>query len=128
MSPEVPETTAVPAGAPAASGGEAEPAGTTTAGAGGTGPAAVETIPPGGTPTEGTPPAAAPVKHPVRYHTVQKGETLTGIAEQYYGEGRFWKVIYQANRELIRNPDILREGWRLRIPYPEEVAGQETAR
>jgi len=62
---------------------------------------------------------------PERYHTVVKGDSLSEIAEIYYGQGKHWKIIYRANRNLIQNPDYLGIGWKLRIPYPNEVT--ETA-
>jgi len=40
----------------------------------------------------------------------------------YYGQGKHWKVIYEANRSVIKDPDILVAGKKLRIPYPEEIA------
>jgi len=70
------------------------------------------------TPTEPEKPAA-------RYHTVKAGENLYRISELYFGEGRFWKIILDANPNVITNPDVIKEGWKLRIPYPEEVADQQ---
>ena len=57
-----------------------------------------------------------------RYHTVVAGDTLSRISEQFYGHGRFWKVIHKANESLIQNPNELKLGWKLRIPYADEVA------
>ncbi|MCK5269519.1 MAG: LysM peptidoglycan-binding domain-containing protein [Sedimentisphaerales bacterium] len=56
------------------------------------------------------------------YHTVVKGDSLFRISELFYGQGRHWKVIYNANRAVIKNPDILPPGLKLRIPSPDEVA------
>ncbi len=56
-----------------------------------------------------------------RYYEVQVGDTLYDIAEIYYGHGRFSKDIYEANKSLIKNPDVLVVGWKLRIPYREEI-------
>lgn len=69
------------------------------------------------------PPAPEPepeVRQP-RYHTVATGDNLYIISEQYYGSGKFADSIYEANRNLIKNKDILQVGWKLRIPYPEEI-------
>ncbi|MBN2211492.1 MAG: LysM peptidoglycan-binding domain-containing protein [Sedimentisphaerales bacterium] len=68
--------------------------------------------------------APKPVSQEPRYYIVKKGDTLTQISEIYYGEGRFWKVIYEANKNIINNPNVLNEGWKLRIPYPNEAAGK----
>lgn len=66
----------------------------------------------------------APLQREPRYYTVQAGDTLSQVAEMWYGSGKHWKVILDANKSLITNPDKLRVGWRLRIPYPDEVANQ----
>jgi len=72
------------------------------------------------------PAAPAPDVRQPRYHTVQKGESLYKIAELYYGSGAKGNcdVIYNANKKIITKPDVINPGWKLRIPYPEEVAGQ----
>lgn len=56
-----------------------------------------------------------------RYYVVKKGDTLSDISEEYYGHGKFWRAIWQANDSLIAEPDRLQPGWRLRIPYPDEI-------
>ncbi|MEO1993965.1 MAG: LysM peptidoglycan-binding domain-containing protein [Planctomycetaceae bacterium] len=49
--------------------------------------------------------------------TVYRGDTLSGIANFYYGNQMQWKKIYDANRAVIgRNPNHLRIGLRLTIP------------
>ena len=62
-----------------------------------------------------------PTRPASRYYAVKKGDTLGNIALQYYGSSQLWKVVYEANRQIIKSPDSLREGWKLRIPYAEEV-------
>ncbi len=51
-----------------------------------------------------------------RTHTIQKGETLTGIAQHYYGKASEFKKIADANRDKISDPDKIREGQTIRIP------------
>jgi len=58
----------------------------------------------------------APAVTAARYHTVGTGDTLTRIAKQYYGNAGRWNDILEANREVIRNPDNLAPGTKLRIP------------
>lgn len=71
---------------------------------------------------ESPPPAQPePSERLARYHIVKEGDTLSRISEQYFGHERFWTVIHQANKDLIQNPDRLQVGWKLRIPYPDEV-------
>jgi len=46
-------------------------------------------------------------------YTVKKGDTLSKIASQY---GIKWKDIFEANKDVIKNPDLIQPGWRLKIP------------
>jgi nucleoid-associated protein YgaU len=50
-----------------------------------------------------------------RYHTVQRGETLSGIACYYYADCNYWR-IYNANTNVIWNINYVQAGWVLRIP------------
>jgi nucleoid-associated protein YgaU len=52
-------------------------------------------------------------------HTVQSGDTLSGIALKYYGNAgeSYWKVIYNANKELIGdNPNMIQIDMKLQVP------------
>lgn len=49
-------------------------------------------------------------------YIVQPGDTLSKIASQLYGDGRLWTAIYEANRDKISNPNLVRVGLELRIP------------
>jgi nucleoid-associated protein YgaU len=51
-----------------------------------------------------------------QWHVVAKGETLGKIAERYYGDPSLYKKIFEANRDVIKNPDLIQIGWKLRIP------------
>ena len=51
-----------------------------------------------------------------QWHEVKKGETLWKIAEQYYGDGNLYTKIFEANRDTIKNPNLIQIGQRLRIP------------
>jgi cell wall-associated NlpC family hydrolase len=48
------------------------------------------------------------------HHTVRPGDTLSEIAEA--NGFRDWRVLYAANRDKIRDPDLIFPGQRLRIP------------
>ncbi|EMJ4245755.1 LysM peptidoglycan-binding domain-containing protein [Clostridioides difficile] len=49
-------------------------------------------------------------------HKVGKDDSLWSLAKKYYGNGDLWKKIYNANKKLIKNPDIIQDGWVLIIP------------
>jgi nucleoid-associated protein YgaU len=51
-----------------------------------------------------------------RTHIVQKGDTLSKLARQYYHDQSKWKKIYDANRSRIKNKDRLEVGQKLIIP------------
>ncbi len=63
-----------------------------------------------------------PEERKPRYYTVVDGDTLSTISESYYGHSKHWKVIQDANKDLVKNSNYLAVGWRLQIPYPDEVA------
>lgn len=54
-------------------------------------------------------------------HTVRPGESLWRIAQRYYGSGRQWRRIFEANRDQIRDPNLIRPGQDLLIPDPTEL-------
>jgi nucleoid-associated protein YgaU len=49
-------------------------------------------------------------------HVVQSGDTLSKIAEKYYGDASLYTKIFQANRDLLSDPNKIRPGQKLRIP------------
>jgi len=51
-----------------------------------------------------------------RVITIQPGDTLGSIASKYYGSASMWRKIYQANRDVLSNPDIIPRGRKLRLP------------
>ena len=75
---------------------------------------------PAATPAPATTPTATPTASQ-RTHTVQKGDTLSGIAKQVYGRADRWQLIYQANRDRIDDPDRIFPGQVLVIPDAPSV-------
>ncbi len=65
--------------------------------------------------TPPTPPA--PV---IRKYTVQPGDSLSKIAQQFYGKASLWTIIFNANRDIISNPRLLHPGQVLVIPPNNE--------
>lgn len=51
-----------------------------------------------------------------RTHVVQKGDTLYSIARRYYGDGKRWREILDANSNRVKNPQSLKVGTKLIIP------------
>lgn len=49
-------------------------------------------------------------------YTVKKGDTLWKISRQFYGTGKDWRRIFQANQDTISNPDKIKAGIEIRIP------------
>lgn len=51
-----------------------------------------------------------------RSYVVQKGDTLSEIAEKFYKDSSKWKTIYNANKSKIADPKKLKVGTKLVIP------------
>lgn len=51
-----------------------------------------------------------------QYYTVVKGDTLSKIAKQFYGNANDYMKIFEANRPLLSHPDKIYPGQNLRIP------------
>jgi nucleoid-associated protein YgaU len=49
-------------------------------------------------------------------HTVRSGETLSAIADEWYGDAGRFRVIFDANRNQLSDPDVIVPGQVLRIP------------
>jgi len=50
------------------------------------------------------------------FHTVQKGDTLSKIAQQHYGAASKYPVIFDANKPMLTDPNKIYPGQALRIP------------
>jgi nucleoid-associated protein YgaU len=48
-----------------------------------------------------------------REYTVENGDSLSKIGKAY---GVSWQDIYEANKDIIKNPDLIEVGWKLKIP------------
>jgi len=49
-------------------------------------------------------------------YTVKPGDSLRKIAKEFLGAERRWKEIYEANKEMIQNPDLIYAGQNFYIP------------
>ncbi|MDX2167797.1 MAG: LysM peptidoglycan-binding domain-containing protein [Deltaproteobacteria bacterium] len=63
-----------------------------------------------------TAPAPAPAAPAVRTYTVVRGDTLSKIAKQHYGDANRWKKIFEANTDILKDPDRIFPGQVLKIP------------
>lgn len=59
---------------------------------------------------------AVPVETGARKHRVADGDTLEALAERYLGSASLAVEIFEANRTLLRNPQLLPIGAELTIP------------
>lgn len=46
-------------------------------------------------------------------YTVKGGDSLSKIGKAH---GVSWEAIFEANRDIIKNPDLIQPGWKLKIP------------
>ena len=61
------------------------------------------------------PPLSRMPDRPVEY-SVKAGDTLSHLADRFYGTALKWTRIYEANREVIKNPDYIYIGQKITIP------------
>lgn len=52
----------------------------------------------------------------VQYYEIAKGDSLWKIAKQFYGNGNDYPKIFEANKEVIKDPDLIYPGQKIRIP------------
>lgn len=52
----------------------------------------------------------------IEYYTIIKGDTLSGIAKKFYGNAMAYSKIFDANREVIKDPNLIYPGQKIRIP------------
>ena len=51
-----------------------------------------------------------------QYYVVKKGDTLSKIAREYYGDAKLYPQIFEANRDILKDPNKIQIGQKLRIP------------
>ena len=59
---------------------------------------------------------APPAEEETEFYVIKKGDSLSKIAKQYYGDAMKYPVIFEANREVIKDPDLIYPGQTVRIP------------
>jgi nucleoid-associated protein YgaU len=51
-----------------------------------------------------------------KFYTVAKGDTLSKIAKEFYGNANAYMKIFEANKPMLTHPDKIYPGQNLRIP------------
>lgn len=51
-------------------------------------------------------------------HTVEGGESLSKISKFYYKDANKYMKIFDANKDQLTNPDVIKVGQKLKIPMP----------
>jgi nucleoid-associated protein YgaU len=57
-----------------------------------------------------------PEPEPAEYYEIVSGDTLGAIAKRYYGKASAYMKIYEANKDIIENPDRIYPGQKIIIP------------
>lgn len=50
------------------------------------------------------------------FYVIEKGDRLWALAKRFYGDGNAYRRIFEANREVIKDPDLIFVGQKVRIP------------
>ena len=59
---------------------------------------------------------AAATKLTSKFYTVESGDTLSKIAQEQYGDGSKYPIIFEANTPMLKSADLIYPGQVLRIP------------
>jgi nucleoid-associated protein YgaU len=51
-----------------------------------------------------------------RDYVIQSGDSLSKIAQRFYGNANDWQKIYQANKDKIKDPNLIHPGQKIIIP------------
>lgn len=62
------------------------------------------------------PPAVAPPAPEKQFYTVKKGDYLSKIAKEVYGDAKKYPIIFEANKPMLKDPDLIYPGQVLVIP------------
>ena len=52
----------------------------------------------------------------VTMYEVKAGDTLGAIAQRFYGKASLYPKIFEANKDILTNPDLIKVGQKLKIP------------
>ena len=74
------------------------------------------TIAAGAAPKDAAAKAAPALPAEFEWYEVQKGDTLSALAKRFYGKASQYMKIFEANKDVLTNPDLIKVGQKLRIP------------
>ncbi|MBN1142067.1 MAG: peptidoglycan-binding protein LysM [Deltaproteobacteria bacterium] len=57
-----------------------------------------------------------PAEKKVEFYIIKKGDTLSAIAKKFYGKAHEYPRIFEANREVIKDANLIYPGQKIRIP------------
>lgn len=60
--------------------------------------------------------SSSPPPSAARTVTVAKGDTLSAIAKKHLGSANAWRQIFEINRDVLDNPDVIKPGQVLKLP------------
>lgn len=52
----------------------------------------------------------------VQYYTIKSGDSLSKIAKEFYGNAMDYPKLFEANKEVIKDPDLIYPGQKIRVP------------
>lgn len=73
-------------------------------------------------PTKGTAATKVAAADDVEFYVIKSGDTLSKIAKRYYGDPMQYPRIFEANREVIKDADLIYPGQKIRIPKATTAA------
>jgi N-acetyl-anhydromuramyl-L-alanine amidase AmpD/LysM repeat protein len=68
------------------------------------------------TPSQPAPTPKPPPEETWRTYTIQPGDTLSLVARQMYGQAHLWRIIFEANRDILSDPGRIYPGQIIKIP------------
>jgi len=60
--------------------------------------------------------STAPAAQAYELYVVVSGDSLSKIAKHYYGDANAWKRIFEANQDILKDPNKIYPGQKLKIP------------
>ena len=63
--------------------------------------------------------STAPAAQVYETYVVVSGDSLSKIAKRVYGDAKAWKRIFEANADILKDPNKIFPGQKLKIPAKE---------